>query len=70
MIFSLILLPWITLAVTILKFGHRVSNLLAYGASDGSLSVCDVSKVQSMPQQMKGHTKDITGWIIDLSDIT
>lgn len=47
-------------SVTILKFGHRVSNLLAYGASDGSLFVCDVSKVQSMPQQMKGHTKDIT----------
>ncbi|KAJ4792448.1 transducin family protein / WD-40 repeat family protein [Rhynchospora pubera] len=47
-------------SVTILKFGHMSSDLLAYGASDGSLTICQVSEPASVLHQLKGHTKDIT----------
>lgn len=39
------------------------SDLLAYGASDGSLTVCTVSMPPSILKQLTGHTKDVTGWI-------
>lgn len=47
-------------SVTVLKFGHMSSELLAYGASDGSLTVCCVSESSSVIQQLKGHSKAIT----------
>ncbi|KAG8078124.1 hypothetical protein GUJ93_ZPchr0007g4900 [Zizania palustris] len=47
-------------SVTILKFGHASSDLLAYGASDGSLTVCQVSDPPSVLQRLIGHSKDIT----------
>ncbi|XP_078171026.1 transducin/WD40 repeat-like superfamily protein isoform X2 [Carex rostrata] len=47
-------------SVTILKFGYMSSDLLAYGASDGSLTICQVSEPASVLHQLKGHTKDIT----------
>lgn len=47
-------------SVTILKFGHMSSDLLAYGASDGSLTVCHVSEPPSVIQHLKGHSKAIT----------
>lgn len=47
-------------AVTVLKFGHMSSDLLAYGASDGSLTVCTVSQPPSIITQLRGHSKDIT----------
>ncbi|KAJ0982375.1 hypothetical protein J5N97_010630 [Dioscorea zingiberensis] len=47
-------------SVTILKFGHMRSDMLAYGASDGSLTICRVSEPPSILQQLKGHSKDIT----------
>ncbi|KAK9287169.1 hypothetical protein L1049_015580 [Liquidambar formosana] len=47
-------------AVTILKFGHMSSDLLAYGASDGSLTVCTVSQSPSIIKQLTGHSKDVT----------
>ena len=50
-------------AVTVLKFGHMSSDLLAYGASDGTLTVCTVSEQPSVIKQLKGHSKDVTGWI-------
>lgn len=50
------------LAVTVLKFGHMHSDLLAYGASDGTLTVCTVSDPPSVLKQLKGHSKDVTGW--------
>jgi hypothetical protein len=53
----LILLP----AVTILKFGRASSDLLTYGASDGSLTVCQVSDPPTVLQKLIGHSKDITG---------
>ncbi|XVF45353.1 hypothetical protein PTKIN_Ptkin02bG0198900 [Pterospermum kingtungense] len=50
-------------AVTIMKFGHMSSDLLAYGASDGTLTVCSVSDPSTIIKQLKGHSKDVTGWI-------
>ncbi|EOX97910.1 Transducin/WD40 repeat-like superfamily protein isoform 1 [Theobroma cacao] len=47
-------------AVTVLKFGHMSSDLLAYGASDGTLTVCTVSETPSVMKQLKGHSKDVT----------
>ncbi|KAL6517332.1 hypothetical protein OROMI_033033 [Orobanche minor] len=49
--------------VTVIKFGHMSSDLLAYGASDGSLTVCTVSVPPLIQKQLTGHTKDVTGWI-------
>lgn len=47
-------------AVTVLKFGHMSSDLLAYGASDGSLTVCTVSEPPSIIKSLMGHSKDVT----------
>ncbi|CAO2194873.1 unnamed protein product [Urochloa humidicola] len=47
-------------SVTILKFGHASSDLLAYGAADGSLTVCQVSEPPSVLQKLIGHSKNIT----------
>ncbi|CAH9055296.1 unnamed protein product [Cuscuta europaea] len=46
--------------VTVIKFGHLSSDLLAYGASDGSLTVCTVSAPPSILKELIGHTKDVT----------
>ncbi|KAI5673163.1 hypothetical protein M9H77_13527 [Catharanthus roseus] len=46
--------------VTVIKFGHMSSDLLAYGASDGSLTVCNVSMPPSVIKQLVGHSKDVT----------
>lgn len=47
--------------VTVLKFGHMSSDLLAYGASDGTLTVCTLSEEPSVLKQLTGHSKDVTG---------
>ncbi|XP_077233743.1 transducin/WD40 repeat-like superfamily protein [Tasmannia lanceolata] len=47
-------------SVTVLKFGHMSSDILAYGASDGCLTVCTVSQPPSILQQLRGHSKDVT----------
>ncbi|XP_027354574.1 WD repeat-containing protein 13 [Abrus precatorius] len=47
-------------SVTVLKFGHMSSDLLAYGASDGTLTVCSVSDKPSVIKQLNGHSKDVT----------
>ncbi|PPR89810.1 hypothetical protein GOBAR_AA30875 [Gossypium barbadense] len=47
-------------AVTVLKFGHMSSDLLAYGASDGTLTVCNVSDPPTVINQLQGHSKDVT----------
>ncbi|XP_048492213.1 uncharacterized protein LOC104904305 isoform X2 [Beta vulgaris subsp. vulgaris] len=47
-------------AVTVLKFGHMSSDLLAYGAADGSLTVCSVSDPPTVTKQLIGHSKDVT----------
>ncbi|KAL3843423.1 hypothetical protein ACJIZ3_000826 [Penstemon smallii] len=46
--------------VTVIKFGHMSSDLLAYGSSDGSLTVCSVSTPPTILKQLTGHTKDVT----------
>ncbi|CAI8607535.1 unnamed protein product [Vicia faba] len=47
-------------SVTVLKFGHMSSDLLAYGASDGTMTVCSVSEKPSVLKQLNGHSKDVT----------
>ncbi|KAK7405490.1 hypothetical protein VNO78_06834 [Psophocarpus tetragonolobus] len=47
-------------SVTVLKFGYMSSDLLAYGASDGTLTVCSVSENPSIIKQLDGHSKDVT----------
>ncbi|XP_009372995.2 WD repeat-containing protein 13 isoform X2 [Pyrus x bretschneideri] len=47
-------------SVTVLKFGHMSSDLLAYGASDGTLTVCTVSDPPSILKNLHGHSKDVT----------
>ncbi|GLT30620.1 hypothetical protein SLA2020_054120 [Shorea laevis] len=47
-------------AVTVLKFGHMSSDLLAYGSSDGTLAVCSVSEPPSLIKILSGHSKDVT----------
>ncbi|MCL7038682.1 hypothetical protein MKW94_016396 [Papaver nudicaule] len=47
-------------SVTVLKFGNMSSDLLAYGASDGSLTVCSVSQPPSIVKHLSGHSKDVT----------
>ncbi|CAK8561037.1 unnamed protein product [Lathyrus sativus] len=47
-------------SVTVLKFGHMSSDLLAYGASDGTMTVCSVSEKPSILKQLSGHSKDVT----------
>ncbi|XP_050107555.1 uncharacterized protein LOC126586671 isoform X3 [Malus sylvestris] len=49
-----------TASVTVLKFGHMSSDLLAYGASDGTLTVCTVSDPPSILKHLHGHSKDVT----------
>lgn len=39
------------------------SDLLAYGASDGTLTVCTVSDPPKVIKLLNGHSKDVTGWI-------
>ncbi|KAJ4962580.1 hypothetical protein NE237_022519 [Protea cynaroides] len=47
-------------SVMVLKFGHMSSDLLAYGASDGTLTVCTVSQSPSIIKQLRGHSKEVT----------
>jgi WD40 repeat protein len=47
-------------SVTVLKFGHMSSDILAYGASDGSLTVCSLLEEPSVLKQLTGHSKDVT----------
>ncbi|XP_019169258.1 PREDICTED: WD repeat-containing protein 13-like isoform X2 [Ipomoea nil] len=54
--------------VTVIKFGHMSSDLLAYGASDGSLTVCTVSMPPSILKQLTGHTKDVTDFDFSAND--
>ncbi|KAF9594885.1 hypothetical protein IFM89_035046, partial [Coptis chinensis] len=47
-------------SVTVLKFGRMSSDLLAYGASDGTLTVCSISQPPSIVKELRGHSKDAT----------
>ncbi|KAK2978261.1 hypothetical protein RJ640_017112 [Escallonia rubra] len=54
--------------VTVLKFGHMSSDLLAYGASDGTLTVCNVSQPPSIVKKLTGHSKDVTDFDFSLNN--
>ncbi|KAK1352219.1 WD repeat-containing protein 13 [Heracleum sosnowskyi] len=54
--------------VTVLKFGHMSSDLLAYGAADGTLTICTVSETPSIIKQLTGHSKDVTDFDFSLSN--
>ncbi|PWA62773.1 transducin/WD40 repeat-like superfamily protein [Artemisia annua] len=47
--------------VTVIKFGHMSSDILAYGATDGTITVCTVSDPPSVTNKLIGHSKDVTG---------
>ncbi|GJY31414.1 WD repeat-containing protein 13 [Tanacetum coccineum] len=47
--------------VTVIKFGHMSSDILAYGATDGTITVCTVSDPPSVTNKFIGHSKDVTG---------
>ncbi|CAH1444819.1 unnamed protein product [Lactuca virosa] len=46
--------------VTVIKFGNMSSDLLAFGATDGTLTVCTVSESPSVMKKLIGHSKDVT----------
>ncbi|KAL4581309.1 hypothetical protein LXL04_017520 [Taraxacum kok-saghyz] len=46
--------------VTVIKFGHMSSDILAFGANDGTLTVCSVSEPPSVMKKLSGHSKDVT----------
>ena len=48
-------------SVTVIKFGHMSSDILAFGANDGTLTVCSVSEPPSVMKKLSGHSKDVTG---------
>ncbi|KAK3006764.1 hypothetical protein RJ639_016205 [Escallonia herrerae] len=54
--------------VTVLKFGHMSSDLLAYGVSDGTLTVCNVSEPPSIVKKLTGHSKDVTDFDFSLNN--
>ncbi|KAG6552011.1 hypothetical protein Mapa_006317 [Marchantia paleacea] len=47
-------------SVNVLRFGHLSSDLLAFGAADGSLVICSVAQPPRILHHLKGHTKEIT----------
>ncbi|KAF9588532.1 hypothetical protein IFM89_013026 [Coptis chinensis] len=55
-------------SVMVLKFGRMSSDLLAYGASDGTLIVCSISQPPSIIKELRGHSKDVT--VVDFCLVT
>ncbi|KAL8150286.1 hypothetical protein V2J09_020094 [Rumex salicifolius] len=47
-------------SVTVIKFGHMSSDLLAYGAADGSITVCTVAETPKILNLLTGHSRDVT----------
>ncbi|THF94959.1 hypothetical protein TEA_010839 [Camellia sinensis var. sinensis] len=54
--------------VTVVKFGQMSSDLLAYGASDCTLTVCTVSDPPAVLNQLIGHSKDVTDFDFTLNN--
>lgn len=48
-------------AVNVVRFGHRSSELLGFGASDGRIAVCTVMDPPGILHHLEGHSKSITG---------
>lgn len=47
-------------SVNVVKFGHMSSDLLAYAASNGLITLCSVVHPPQILHRMKGHTKEVT----------
>eukprot|EP00850_Spirogloea_muscicola_P009523 SM000053S17480 [mRNA] locus=s53:658233:662868:+ [translate_table: standard] len=47
-------------AVNVVKFGKLSSELLAYGAADGSLHICLLAEPAALLHDLRGHTKEVT----------
>lgn len=47
-------------SVNIVKFGHMSSELLAFGASNGLITLCSVAHPPQILHRMTGHTKEVT----------
>ncbi|KAD5318275.1 hypothetical protein E3N88_18221 [Mikania micrantha] len=54
--------------VTVIKFGHTSSDILAYGATDGKITVCTVSEPPSIMKKLTGHSKDVTDFDFSLNN--
>ncbi|XP_076914222.1 uncharacterized protein LOC143573149 [Bidens hawaiensis] len=54
--------------VTVIKFGHMSSDILAYGATEGTITVCTVSEPPSIMKKLTGHSKDITDFDFSLNN--
>ncbi|KAK1423902.1 hypothetical protein QVD17_19212 [Tagetes erecta] len=54
--------------VTVIKFGHMSSDILAYGATDGTITVCTVSEPPSIMKKLTGHSKDVTDFDFSLNN--
>lgn len=54
--------------VTVIKFGHMSSDILAYGATDGTITVCTVSEPPSVMKKLTGHSKDVTDFDFSLNN--
>ncbi|GMP51188.1 hypothetical protein CsSME_00017523 [Camellia sinensis var. sinensis] len=55
--------------MVITHFGQMSSDLLAYGASDGTFTVCTVSDPPAVLNQLIGHSKDVTALLLLLTFI-
>ncbi|KAI3816121.1 hypothetical protein L1987_15811 [Smallanthus sonchifolius] len=49
--------------MTVIKLGHVSSYVLAYGATDETITICTVSEPPSVMKKLTRHSKDITGGI-------
>jgi WD40 repeat protein len=47
-------------SVNIVKFGHMSSEVLAFGASNGLITLCSVAHPPQILHRMTGHTKEVT----------
>lgn len=47
-------------SVNVVRFGHRSSELLGFGASDGRLAICTVADPPRMLYKLEGHSKSVT----------
>ncbi|KAI3809803.1 hypothetical protein L1987_19403 [Smallanthus sonchifolius] len=54
--------------VTVIKFGHMSSDILAYGATDGTITVCTFSEPPSIMKKLIGHSKDVTDFDFSLNN--
>lgn len=55
-------------SVNVVRFGHRSSELLGFGASDGRIAVCTVMDPPGILHHLEGHSKSITDFDFSLNN--